>query len=101
MPETIEAEVIEIDGKPPEPAAAADDSASGGAWGGFGRFRTLKLDRRWWPVWVVLGIVVVGLAIVFGLLFGLLYLGFALVRSVLRLLFGSGGGPDGGSLSRG
>ncbi len=79
MPETLEAEIIEIDGKPPpvvddEPASSSQTA----------RPWMVRLDRRWWPLWVLLGAV----AVVFGLVFGAIYVVFALIRSALRLLFG-------------
>lgn len=101
MPETIEAEVISIDGKPPEPAPETGARSGSRGWGRERvRGTLLRLDRRWWPLWMVLGIVMVGLAVVFGLVLGLVYLVVASVRAVLRLFFGAGStsGADGSSL---
>ena len=54
MPETIEAEVLEIDGSPPpEPQVQEPEPA----WKSM-RGKVLRLDRRWWPLWVLLGLVV-------------------------------------------
>ena len=80
VPKTLEAEIIEIDGKPP-PASEAGPAES---------FKPRRpwvpqFDRRWWPLWILLGVVVLAI----GSLVGVLYLGFTLIRSVLRLLFGS------------
>ncbi|MCH7228697.1 hypothetical protein [Haloferula sp. A504] len=79
MPETLEAEIIEIDGKPPP---VVDDEPASSFQGA--RPWTVRLDRRWWPLWILVGAV----AVVGGLVFGVLYVVFALIRSVLRLLFG-------------
>ena len=59
MPETLEAEVIAIDGKPPEPTPEPRDprrTQGHRAFHGF-RGRVVKLDRRWWPLWLLLGLV--------------------------------------------
>lgn len=81
MPETIEAEVVEINGrKPPE-------RAESGPAAGMKAF-TLQLDRRWWPLWVLLALVGVVLVMTVGVFFGVIYLAFAVVRGLLRLVFG-------------
>ena len=100
MPDTIEAEVLEIDGGPPVAAAPEPGAERGGAAWGSVRGRMLKLDRRWWPLWVLLGILLCGLLLAAGALF---VVGLVVVRifgSLLRL-FGLGGPAGvGGGLSR-
>ena len=80
MPETLEAEIIEIDGKPP-PASEADPAGS------FRREppRWFVLDRRWWPLWILLG----AFALVVGVFAGAIYLVFAFIRLAFRLMFGT------------
>lgn len=87
MPETLEAEIIEIDGKAPPPPAPEP----GSPWTRT-RARVVRLDRRWWPLWVVLGTAALILAATVGLVFGAIYLIFAMLRAGLRLVFGSGSG---------
>lgn len=104
MPETIEAEVIEIDGRVPPQVAARDETAGAGS----SRFRAgmrgavLNLDRRWWPLWVLLGVVAVVLAATVGVVLGACYLTLSLIRVFFRGLFGgiSGGGSGSGGLRR-
>ena len=80
MPETIEAEVIEIDGqKPPERESWADSSP-------MKSFRW-RLDRRWWPLWVLLTMVGVVVMMTLGLVLGSIYLIFVLIRGLMRALF--------------
>gem|GEM_PF-3972769 len=101
MPDTIEAEVISIDGKapperdresPPEPRVSGKERVRG---------MVLRLDKRWWPLWLLLGLLAVVLAIALGLVFGVLYAVFAFCRSLLRLLSGTGGGGDDTRIRRG
>ncbi|MFC7337174.1 hypothetical protein ACFQY0_08290 [Haloferula chungangensis] len=107
MPETIEAEVIEIDGVVPPKGPQNGTERSAGphsAWSREGmRGRVINLDRRWWPLWVVLGIVAVVLAATVGLLLGVCYLVFSVIRMILRGLFGglSDGGAGSGALRKG
>ncbi|MBB5352425.1 ABC-type protease/lipase transport system fused ATPase/permease subunit [Haloferula luteola] len=92
MSQTLEAEVVEIDGKPPEPLhsrrpkpAEADRARSP-----FASFRSFDVprsfrvtfDRRWWPVWLLLGLVIGILALALGLIAAI---GLGLL-SVCRLL---------------
>lgn len=96
MPETIEAEVIEIDGVVPPQASERGkepEPGSGFAWSRAGmRGSILRLDRRWWPLWLVLGILVVVLAATVGVVVGVCYLIFTLTRAILRGLLGGGSG---------
>lgn len=110
MPDTIEAEVLEIDGQRPAPVQPPQgDARSGskgrsafdprGAWGSLGG-RVLRLDRRWWPLWVVLGIVAV---VVLGVVFCVAAVVFTMVRilgGILRFLIGPGRSVAGGPLIR-
>ena len=106
-PVTVDVEVTEIDGVTHEadaPAAGGPtrQKPSPGAMPGqgwrsewAGRVRTL--DSRWWPLWVVLGVIGVVLAVTVGLVLALIYLVFRLVFGVIRWIFeflfpSSGGG---------
>ena len=89
----IEVEVLEIDGIAPLPPQGPTDGGeprrSGGMpdwkhWGG----RVRSLDSRWWPLWVVQGSVALYLALTVGLVIGLIYAVFRIVRGFLRSIFG-------------
>jgi hypothetical protein len=104
VPDTIEAEVLEIDGKQPpaphqpEPEAPRRDDP----WQAM-RGRVIKLDRRWWPLWVLLGIVALTLALTLGVVVAAVVIVFKIVGGVLRFLIGGAGGGGnraGTSLSR-
>ena len=100
MPETIEAEVLEIDGGPPPSSGPGPEAERGGAAWGSLRGRMLKLDRRWWPLWVLLGILLFGFLLVAVVLFVVGLLVARIFGSLLRL-FGFGGPAGaGGGLSR-
>jgi hypothetical protein len=105
VPDTIEAEVLEIDGSPPpaphqpEPEPPRRDDP----WQSM-RGRVVKLDRRWWPLWVLLGIVALTLALTLGVVVAAVVIVFKIIGGVLRLLIGAGAGGGGNradtSLSR-
>jgi hypothetical protein len=94
VPDTIEADVLEIDGSPPpsprEPEPAWKET----------RARVLRLDRRWWPLWVVLGLVVGAFIAVFGLVVAVFLIVAKVLGGILRF-FAGGSAPRGGTgLSR-
>jgi hypothetical protein len=98
VPETIEAEVLEINGGPPQqqqqPAGAGRAERTRNAMRG----KVVRLDRRWWPLWLLLGLV---LGLVF-LLIGLVVAAFWLVTRALAGImraFSAGSGSSGGGLS--
>jgi hypothetical protein len=66
----IEVEVVEIDGVTPAvPQAGDEEQRSQKDWRQWqGRIR--KLDSRWWPLWVLLGIIALMLALTVGLVLG-------------------------------
>ena len=87
-PQSIEVEVVEIDGgMPPATVAGWDDSLPSQpdsvCWQGAVR----TLDRRWWPLWIFLGIGVVSLLVAVGLLLALLFMIFKLFSRIVRLIF--------------
>jgi hypothetical protein len=69
----LEAEVVEIDGVAVDPRPAADwyngDQKRRVDWQGWqGKIRVL--DKRWMPLWIVLGLIALILAVTVGLLVG-------------------------------
>ena len=106
---TIDVDVTEIDGVTHDAGAPHGDDARRASGAGprgpapgqgwrtewAGRVRTL--DSRWWPLWVLLGIVAVLLALTVGLVFAVIYLIFRIILITIRWLVafiapGSGGG---------
>lgn len=98
VPETIEAEVLEIDGSPPiAPAPEAErEERREDPWRAM-RGRVLKLDRRWWPLWVMLGVVLLALALVVGVVAGVVILMLRLATGLMRLLTGGTGARNTGT----
>ncbi|MCW1923220.1 hypothetical protein OKA05_11705 [Luteolibacter arcticus] len=100
MPDTIEAEVLEIDGSPPPTPNDPEHTRRQDPWQAM-RGRVVNLDRRWWPLWVLLGIVALGLILTVGVVIGAVVIVLKIVGGVLRFLIGGGGGSRAGiSLSR-
>jgi len=97
-PETIEVEVVAIDGVAPVPAshpheeeaARSAGAGNGSGWNDWrnwqGRVRTL--DSRWWPLWVVLGIILVFLLLTVGVVVGFFYVIYRIIIGFLKALFG-------------
>ena len=90
-PTTIEVEVLEIDGQPAPPAAESRQKPpQGGRWPqGAGHWRgwsasLSRLDRRWWPLWVLLALVGVVLLVIVGLVAACVWIVFAFARALLR-----------------
>lgn len=87
MNDTIEVEVLEIDGA--APAAPAPEPAAEStpppwtAWQG----RIRQLDARWWPLWVILGVLALGLLLTVGVVVGVSVL---VLRTIVRLIRGIG-----------
>jgi hypothetical protein len=97
----IEVEVVEIDGAAPivaQPRMRADtgidfdDEASRSSQGFRGRDwqqwqgRIRTLDSRWWPLWVLLGIIAVFLLLTLGIVIAAVYLVLRVIRKILRLV---------------
>lgn len=102
-PITVEVEVTEIDGVTHEadgPAPEPKPSAKPSSWAEWsGRVRTL--DSRWWPLWVILGVIGVVLALTIGLVFAAIYLVFRIVFGVLRWIGAFlTGSSSGGAMTR-
>ena len=103
MPETIEAEVLEIDGSAPppprEPQGEEQRSRGRAPWDAF-RGQVVRLDRRWWPLWVLLGVVALVLMLTVGLAVAVLVMVAKVIGGILRFLTGGAPSRPGGSLAR-
>jgi len=89
--QAIEVEVVEIDGiapvakfdsqqEAPQPRPSWQDWQN---WQG----RIRKLDSRWWPLWVLLGVIAVGLLLTVGLFLGIIFVIFRILSGFLRAIF--------------
>jgi hypothetical protein len=93
--EEIEVEVVEIDGEAPIITRSQDDRIDpdeGSAFGGWrntsqwqGRVR--RLDSRWWPLWVLLGIIALILLLTLGVVFAVIYLIIRTIRRIIVAIF--------------
>ncbi|MFD0896093.1 hypothetical protein KBB96_01270 [Luteolibacter ambystomatis] len=94
MNDPIEVEVLEVDGMAPRPHVdeAAPEPQQTHSWQQGWQGRVKQLDMRWWPLWVVLGVIALGLLLTVGVVVGVLLLVVkivgGLVGSVLRLFAG-------------
>lgn len=84
--QTIEAEVVEIDGiaVEPQPAGKAPETqrARWNNWGHWqGRIKTL--DARWWPLWAVLGFIALVLLVAIGMCAAVLAVTYWIFKSIL------------------
>lgn len=52
-------------------------------WGGIIR----RLDSRWWPLWVLLGVLALALLLTIGLVIGIILVALRLTNRLLRALF--------------
>lgn len=80
----IEVEVLEIDGLAPvkDERPAAEEPLR---WRNL-QGRVLKLDPKWWPLWLFLGVILLFLLLTVGLVLGVLYVVLRLVAKVLRAI---------------
>lgn len=92
-PETIEVEVVEIDGVVPAAVPPHQQETGGNSrrnWGEWqnwqGRVRTLNM--RWWPLWALLGIIAFLLLITFGFVIGIIYVIYRCIRGILSAIAG-------------
>ena len=102
VPDTIEAEVLEIDGGPLPPPEVRNDRSRGQAsrsWESL-RGKVVRLDRRWWPLWVLLGILAVALLLTVGMVLAVVVAIAKLVGGILRFLTGGSPERSGAGLSR-
>ncbi len=82
----IEVEVLEIDGVVPVAKLDAPENRARPKWEKW-LVLARKLDRRWWPLWVVLGSIFLILALTVGVVLGLVMVMVGLVRGFFRMLF--------------
>jgi hypothetical protein len=87
--QTIEVEVIEVDGVVPtdkfEPQTEAPPRRR--PWQDLGG-RVRKLDRRWWPLWIFLGIIAAVIVLTLGLVVGVVVVIYRILRGLFRAIFG-------------
>ncbi len=93
----FEAEVVEIDGVAVEPRPQVDASGSGGSrkvdWRGLqGKVRVL--DKRWMPLWIVLGLIAFVLLVTVGLVTAVIVMIYMMVKALLRAVFSLFTGSD-------
>jgi sensor domain CHASE-containing protein len=87
--QAIEVEVVEIDGAaPPARFETPEASAPRPSWQTDWQGRVRKLDSRWWPLWVLLGAVAVVLLLTVGLVLGIVFVIFRILRGIIRAIFG-------------
>ncbi len=90
-PQSIEVEVVEIDGaaapvkfQPREEAQQTQRQwQDWQQWQG----RVRKLDSRWWPLWVFLGSIAVLLLLTFGVVIGAIFVIFRILSGIVRGIF--------------
>lgn len=81
----IEAEVLEIDGIAVEPRPMRGETSDTrqridfSVWQG----RVKRLDARWWPLWLVLGFIVLVLAVALGMCFAVVYVAWRIFKATL------------------
>lgn len=85
--QSIEVEVVEIDGAVPTAKfEAREETPAGQPWQDWqGRVRSL--DSRWWPLWVILGAVAIALLLTVGLVIGVIFVIFRILNAIGRALF--------------
>lgn len=93
----LEAEVVEIDGVAVEPrpeVEAAEKRYRGRVdWQGWqGRIRVL--DKRWMPLWIVLGLIAFLFLATVGLLVAIIVVVFWIFKTILRAVFSVFTGSD-------
>ncbi len=87
----IEVEVVEIDGVAPAAPQARTgerEQPQRGDWQDWRKWqgRILKLNSRWWPLWVFLGIIAVALALTIGVVIGVIFLVFRMLANLVRAI---------------
>ena len=86
--QAIEVEVVEIDGAVPlaKVESQKETPRPRQDWQNWqGRVR--QLDSRWWPLWVLLGVIVVGLVLTVGLVIGIVFVISRILGGILRAIF--------------
>lgn len=93
----FEAEVVEIDGVAVEPRPQIDASGSGRGrkvdWRGLqGKVRLL--DKRWMPLWIVLGLIAFVLLVTVGLVTAVIVMIYMMIKALLRAVLSLFTGSD-------
>jgi uncharacterized membrane protein len=94
---TLEAEVVEINGVAVEPRSEKDTPKPQQSrrvdWQSWqGKIRVL--DKRWAPLWIVLGIIALILFVIVGLVLAVFAFAFWIVKSILRAVMSIFTGSD-------
>ncbi len=90
-PQAIEVEVVEIDGAaPPAEFETRAETPPRPQWQDWQNLqgRVLRLDKRWWPLWVFLGIIALALLLTVGVVLGVIFLILRILRGIVRAIFG-------------
>ncbi len=87
----IEVEVVEIDGiapSAPQPRASEEAPPRRSDWQDWRQWqgRVTRLDSRWWPLWVFLGVIALALALTVGLVLGVIIVIFRILRGFVRAI---------------
>lgn len=92
QPQSIEVEVVEIDGVVPSVRAEprvdrqSDQGQGERQWQQWhGKIR--RLDSRWWPLWVFLGLIAIVLMLTLGVVFAVIFLVYRFISSLVRAIF--------------
>lgn len=93
----LEAEVVEIDGVAvearPQAEATQRQQSRRVDWQSWqGKIRVL--DKRWMPLWIVLGVIALFLLVTVGLLVAVFVFLFMIVKTILRAIFSIFTGSD-------
>ena len=91
---TLEAEVVEIDGVAVDPKTMREKSAGRpkgpqrAPWAQWGTWQgqMKRLDARWWPLWVVLGFIVLVLVVAVGMVALVCYVTWRVTLGLLNAL---------------
>ena len=84
--QTIEVEVVEIDGIAVEPRPVRGETQNKRGridwtqWQG----RVKRLDARWWPLWLALGFVVLVLAVAVGMCLAVVFVAWRIFKGLLN-----------------
>jgi hypothetical protein len=83
--QTIEVEVVEIDGIAVEPRPVREEARHTGGridwsvWQG----RVKRLDTRWWPLWLILGSLVLVVAVAVGMCLAVVFVTWRILKMFL------------------
>jgi hypothetical protein len=81
-------EVLAIHDAAPPPSSPQAQTKPDPAWRQW-QPRLKQLKARWWPLWVVLGVIIVFLVLTIGVIFGAILLIVKIVSRIVHLLIGS------------